>query len=108
MKHKITIIIISLLTGLFLGWLVFHPSQKNLDKHGNSVATEQGNIWTCSMHPQIRMEQPGKCPICGMELIQVAESGTTLTDPSAIHLSKEAAQLANVQTSVVTKQKPVK
>ena len=30
------------------------------------------------------------------------------TTPSAIHLSKDAAQLANVLTSVVTKKKPVK
>ena len=36
------------------------------------------------------------------------KSSTTSIDPSAIHLSKEAAQLANVLTSVVAKQKPVK
>ena len=60
------------------------------------------------MHPQIRMTEPGKCPICGMELIPLAQSSTTSIDPDAIHLSKDAAQLANVLTSVVTKQKPVK
>jgi Cu(I)/Ag(I) efflux system membrane fusion protein len=54
------------------------------------------------------MDHPGKCPICGMELIPLVKSSTTSVDPSAIHLSKEAAQLANVLTSVVTKQKPVK
>jgi Cu(I)/Ag(I) efflux system membrane fusion protein len=54
------------------------------------------------------MEQPGKCPICGMELIPQVNSSTASIDPSAIHLSKEAAQLANVLTSVVTKHKPVK
>ena len=26
-------------------------------------------VWTCSMHPQIRMPRPGKCPICGMPLV---------------------------------------
>ncbi len=26
------------------------------------------NLWTCSMHPQVRMPQKGKCPMCGMEL----------------------------------------
>jgi len=60
------------------------------------------------MHPQIRMEQPGKCPICGMNLIPLAQSGSESTDPDAIHLSREAAQLANVLTTVVAKQKPVK
>lgn len=26
--------------------------------------------WTCSMHPQVHMHEPGKCPICGMPLIK--------------------------------------
>src|ERR1022692_1101531 len=28
----------------------------------------QGTIYTCPMHPQIRRNQPGNCPICGMAL----------------------------------------
>jgi Cu(I)/Ag(I) efflux system membrane fusion protein len=97
-----------LILGTFIGWLIFHPSQKKEEKHDSLTEVAQGTIWTCAMHPQIRMEQPGKCPICGMELIPLVKSITTSIDPSAIHLSKEAAQLANVLTSVVTKQKPVK
>lgn len=27
--------------------------------------------YTCPMHPQIKMESPGQCPICGMDLIPV-------------------------------------
>jgi membrane fusion protein, copper/silver efflux system len=108
MKQKTTIIIISLMTGLVIGWLVFHPSQKQEEKQDHPTEVAQGTIWTCSMDPQIRMEQPGKCPICGMELIPLVKSSTTSIDPSAIHLSKESAQLANVLTSVVTRQKPVK
>ena len=27
-----------------------------------------GVIWTCPMHPQIRRDGPGSCPICGMAL----------------------------------------
>ena len=97
-----------LILGTFIGWLLFHPSQKNEEKHDLTAEVKQGTIWTCAMHPQIRMEQQGNCPICGMELIPLIKSSTTSVDPSAIHLSKEAAQLANVLTSVVTKQKPVK
>jgi Cu(I)/Ag(I) efflux system membrane fusion protein len=29
------------------------------------------DVWTCSMHPQVRMPAPGRCPICGMTLIPV-------------------------------------
>ncbi len=31
-------------------------------------------IYTCQMHPQIKSDKPGKCPICGMQLIK-KESG---------------------------------
>jgi hypothetical protein len=27
-------------------------------------------IYTCPMHPQIKMEKPGNCPICGMTLVK--------------------------------------
>lgn len=37
--------------------------------------TEQasGDTWTCSMHPQVRLPEPGRCPICGMTLIPVSQ-----------------------------------
>ena len=65
-------------------------------------------IWTCAMHPQIRMDKPGKCPICGMDLIPLKQASAANVDPDAIRLTKEAAQLASVQTSIVTNQKPIK
>jgi Cu(I)/Ag(I) efflux system membrane fusion protein len=60
------------------------------------------------MHPQIRMAEPGKCPICGMDLIPLVQSNTTPLDSDAIYMNKDAAELANVLTTIVTKQKPVK
>jgi Cu(I)/Ag(I) efflux system membrane fusion protein len=97
-----------LILGTFIGWLIFHPSQKIEVKHDHSTEVAQSTIWTCAMHPQIRMNEPGKCPICGMELIPLSQSGGASIDPDAIQLSNEAAQLANVLTSVVKRQKPVK
>jgi membrane fusion protein, copper/silver efflux system len=96
-----------LIGGIFLGWLFFHSSAKTEDKHNPAAEIAKSTIWTCSMHPQIRMDAPGKCPICGMDLIPLNQGGTT-TDPDAIEMTKEATQLANVQTSVVSKQNPVK
>ena len=93
--------------GIFLGWLFFHSSAKSEDKQNHTAEIAKGTIWTCAMHPQIRMAEPGKCPICGMDLIALNQDGTT-TDPDAIQMTKEAAQLANVLTSVVSKQNPVK
>ncbi len=105
-----------LLAGFFLGWLLFSGGdRKQASQQTSSVedAHDHGAepaIWTCSMHPQIRMEEPGKCPICGMDLIplQTTGSGDASIDPNAIQLSAEAAALASVQTTVVSRQDPVK
>lgn len=35
----------------------------------------QVEYYTCSMHPQIRMDTAGQCPICGMDLIPVLKKG---------------------------------
>ncbi len=40
--------------------------------------------WTCSMHPQVRLANPGQCPICGMDLIPVSQrSGRSEADKRA-------------------------
>ena len=97
-----------LILGIFIGWLFFHSSRKSDIKPTQTTEIVKSTIWTCAMHPQIRMPQPGKCPICGMELIPLAQNSTSSIDPDAVHLSKEAAQLANVLTSVAMKQISVK
>jgi Cu(I)/Ag(I) efflux system membrane fusion protein len=93
--------------GILLGWLFFHSPHSGEDKHDHAAEASQNKIWTCSMHPQIRMPEPGSCPICGMDLIPLNQSITTL-DPDAINMTDEAIQLANVMTTIVSKQKPVK
>lgn len=105
-----------LLAGLFLGWLLFSggnrkqsPQQTDAveDAHDHEA---ESTIWTCSMHPQIRMDEPGDCPLCGMDLIPLQTTGTgdASIAPDAIQLSAEAAALANVQTTVVSRQNPVR
>lgn len=37
-------------------------------------AMSQDQAYTCSMHPQIVQAEPGKCPICGMDLMPVLRS----------------------------------
>lgn len=94
--------------GLFFGWLFFHSSTTAEDKQNHSADEHKTEIWTCSMHPQIRMDKPGKCPICGMDLILLNQNSSVGMDPDAIYFTKEAAQLANVMTSVVSKQQSTK
>jgi Cu+-exporting ATPase len=44
-------------------------------------AAASGAIYTCPMHPQIRQDHPGACPICGMAL--EPEVAAETTGPSA-------------------------
>lgn len=97
-----------LVFGLFLGWLFFHPSKG--DKTSNAISGEaiQSTTWTCAMHPQIKSPEPGKCPICGMDLVPLEKGASSETDPEAVQLSIEAVKLADVSTTVVSRQHPVK
>lgn len=106
-----------LLVGLLLGWLIFSGGSDSMHAedhsgHTHEMTTDENGkqVWTCSMHPQIKMDKPGKCPICGMDLIPLKTAGTgdAAIDPDAIQMSKEAVALANIQTTVVSKQNPVK
>ena len=108
---------IILLVGILLGWLIFSGGSdtthaEDHSGHTHEVTTDEKGkqIWTCAMHPQIKMDKPGKCPICGMDLIPLKTSGSgdAAVDPDAIQMSKEAVALANIQTTVVSKQNPVK
>jgi Cu(I)/Ag(I) efflux system membrane fusion protein len=42
-----------------------------IKQHGTMDSHGQKEVYTCSMHPQIRKNKPGNCPICGMELIKI-------------------------------------
>lgn len=101
-----------LLAGLILGWAIFGGGRSVDHEHANEVTAneESGTIWTCSMHPQIKMDKPGKCPLCGMDLIPLKSSdgGDDAIDDDAIQMSKEAIALANIQTSIVGHQDAIK
>jgi Cu+-exporting ATPase len=49
-----------------------------------SLSIAEGTIYTCPMHPQIRQNAPGNCPICGMTL--EPEVATLDQGPSAEYL----------------------
>ena len=53
------------------------PDFKSKPTTVSSGPAKTGIIYTCPMHPQIRQNGPGNCPICGMTLEPVAASETT-------------------------------
>ncbi len=61
--------------------------------------------WTCSMHPQVKMDNKGLCPICGMDLIPIYDGGDDNDDEATLTLGERARKLAVVRTSTVGKRK---
>lgn len=48
----------------------------------------EGTVYTCPMHPQIRQNGPGNCPICGMALEPEAVSGETGPNPELADMTR--------------------
>jgi Cu(I)/Ag(I) efflux system membrane fusion protein len=40
------------------------------------------DYYTCTMHPSVHAEAPGKCPICGMELVPVKKTNSSKSSSS--------------------------
>lgn len=108
-KKQIGIYAGVLLLGGLIGYIISTSINPQINKSAHQHINQSENqIWTCSMHPQIRQNEPGDCPICGMDLIPIADEQNADIDPNAISMSPTAIQLANVSTALVGKKNPVK
>lgn len=75
-----------------------------LDTHVDAEAgSQKPTLWTCSMHPQIKLPKAGQCPICFMDLIPLESEGGEELDPRQIRMTKTARQLALIETVPVTR-----
>lgn len=81
-----------------MGWLVRPSGGDEHDRGTSAPATEKSaTVWTCSMHPQIKLPESGDCPICGMDLIPL-EVGGKDESKNKVSLSESAAKLAELRT----------
>jgi len=83
MKTKI-ITMVALAAALVAGaaWLVIpHPL------NANEITAAQQKIlhYTCPMHPSVKADKPGNCPVCGMQLVPIYQAGPgTKTVPDVL------------------------
>src|SRR5690625_3387425 len=113
-----------LLTGLLTGWLLFSGSpggndhtghkllsQHEMEQHVQDAHNDENSetVWTCSMHPQIRENESGNCPICGMELIPARSQGAEADEDNySMVMTASAARLEVIQTTPVIRAVPQK
>lgn len=108
---QILIVVITLILGIIIGGLFFSSTEVKNDEHDHEVVdSNESTIYTCSMHPQIKQNEPGLCPICAMDLVPlntVSAEGENV-DPDEIQMTASAIELANVQTVIVERGIPEK
>ena len=57
----------------------------SLEADRMSVGGAEGIEYTCSMHPSVRLRDPGVCPICSMDLVPITQEKADGTgDPDGI------------------------
>jgi Cu+-exporting ATPase len=59
-----------------------------LQSPGPAPEASAGAVWTCPMHPEIRQDHPGSCPICGMALEPIAPSAEAAPNPELADMSR--------------------
>jgi len=70
-------------------------------EHEHSADRLVSQKWTCSMHPEVIRDKPGKCPKCGMDLIPLTVESAAGIGPRQLAISEEAAKLMEIETSIV-------
>ena len=98
-----TLLISAILLGVVIGYFIFgrssSPNRQDTEPLELNELSAQEEIWTCSMHPSVRQQISGKCPICGMDLILLDLKSSD--DPLVLEMTAEAVKLAQIQTTIV-------
>lgn len=70
-----------------------------------ALVAAESHVFQCSMHPWIKSDHPGKCTICGMELVESsAASSSAAADSSLVALNPSSISVVGVETSTVARQ----
>ena len=100
--------VVMIVAALIIGYRIGRPapepaSEMAAEAHDHGEDTGQPQMYTCSMHPSVRLLDPkAKCPICFMDLIPVAADegeGNELR----VTMSEAAAALSRIETAPVAR-----
>lgn len=111
MKRRTALVLVSLLVLVAVGAGYFLGSARSDSGGRSNVTGASGSVadappmakqvYTCSMHPQVRLDQPGNCPICEMPLIPAASATTASGEAPMLQLSEHAVSMASVETVAI-------
>ena len=107
MKKLLPLLFVAALAGI-AGWygraLFSSDARHSSTGPGDATATARRVLYYQSpMHPWIKSGQPGKCTVCGMDLVPIYEGAESL-DGNLVTLSSNAVTVVGVQTAPVRRQ----
>lgn len=91
MKLKINILLLTILALIFS----CNKSGKKHEEHSDE------KVYTCPMHPEIIRNEPGQCPICGMDLVEKITGGEKTDDKELSMLLEPTNKYVISQISTV-------
>jgi Cu(I)/Ag(I) efflux system membrane fusion protein len=94
----VAVVVLAFVAGFLMrGTRSVDPSLER-ESHDAHETAAHAQTWTCAMHTQIHLPEPGPCPICGMDLVPVKAAGETGSDDRTMVFSETARRLAQVRT----------
>jgi multidrug efflux pump subunit AcrA (membrane-fusion protein) len=91
-------------------WLAKRQPTATATTSANSKPERKILYYQSPMHPWIKSDKPGKCPICGMNMVPVyADAGETNSSTGfGLKLNSDSVNVANVQTAPVERRQIVR
>ena len=99
----IFILIVISIVGLMFYQRFTSSRHEQLMSASTDKETTEDSYYTCPMHPWVRSNKPGPCPICGMTMVKrIVPKGSTVAEMislARISLSPSQRVMANVATT---------
>jgi membrane fusion protein, copper/silver efflux system len=80
-----------------------------IGQQGEVYDAELAGRWISPMHPQIISDEPGQCPICGMDLVSTSRYGysdTPVQQPASLYVPRSAVLMAGSNSVVYVETEP--
>ncbi len=109
MKSRVIIVILICVIAVLSGMIIYMHSKGTTAVHKDDTTQPKKTImYSCPMHPQIISDTPKDCPLCGMKLVPIDESGGSSSpggshDSNAIRIDPSVVQNMGVTTALVTR-----
>lgn len=94
MNRRLFLSTIAVLSLVWIGGCTKQTAEKTNTASIMKDHEDPEGYYTCPMHPQVHEHKPGKCPICGMELVKVSGKQSQIKNDSA---SGNEVQVTNRQ-----------